>query len=214
MGRTCVGWGLLGWLSCLSTASAAPAQEAKEPRDYAAEAVLSGSIARSFSAEEEDGVLFGGTALLRSSVFEAGAGVDMGGALFDTTVFNASLLAGFGLQLDSGPRLDLLGSLGMDFYHASGGFLDDDPGSSASLGCAGGRAVVSYRFPARHTGHFMIGAFVSYERNFRRVTVQYSYTDSDWLFGGSTVRKGEHTFGDQRIALALNVGLTFDLMPQ
>jgi hypothetical protein len=59
----------------------------------------------------------------------------------------------------------------------------------------------------------IVGALASYERDFERVTVHYSYDDIN-LIDGSTQRiDGEHTFGERRVTLGLYVALAFDLLP-
>jgi hypothetical protein len=59
----------------------------------------------------------------------------------------------------------------------------------------------------------IVGALASYERDFERVTVHYSYYDTSWLSGEETLIEGEHTFGERRFTLGLYLALAFDLLP-
>src|SRR5262245_10314986 len=95
---SCAWWGLIAGLSSAAPALAQGPARALEPSDYAMEVVLAAHVAGYFSDVNDDAALLGGTTLLRAGPFEGGAGVSMGGPLFEDSVFNASLLGGFGLQ--------------------------------------------------------------------------------------------------------------------
>jgi hypothetical protein len=214
-------WGLLVafWLGApaISAAQAAAATRTAPvpPREYAGDLLLAGHLALYTSDVMDEGGLFGGTALLRYSVLAAGASLDLGGAPFENGVVNASLLGGLSWQTELGVRLELLGALGVDRFHAEdGGLLSNDPGTSATLGCAGGRAGVWYRFPPRGTGHFIVGVYSSYLQSFERVTRHYSYFDDSWFSDELTLVEAEQDFGGRRISFAATMGLAFDLMPR
>lgn len=212
-------WGVLASLWLVSAApsfaqaaqSAAPASA--QTREYALDLLLALHLARYDSRDMEDGTLFGGSGLLRYSFLTAGASFSAGGASVDAGVLNASLLGGLAWQTDLGLRFDLLGALGIDQYEAQDrGLFSDDPGTSATIGCAGARAGVWYRFAPRGTGHLIVGVFASYEQDFERVTQRYSYFEDSWFSSQDNLIEAEHSFGDRRLALALTAGLTFDLL--
>lgn len=168
----------------------------------------------------DDGVLFGGTALLRHSFLTGGVTLDAGGGERESSVVRAALLAGLAWQTELGLRFDLLGSFGIDAYHAQRrrSFLaldpTEDPGASAAIACAGARAGVWYRFAPRGTGHLIVGAFASYEQDLDHVTDRYSYYERSFLdTGAGQLVESERRFGDRRLAVALTVGLVFDLLP-
>jgi len=217
------GWAFCGfavwlWLAPAATAVAQAAQAqapaSVQAREYAFDLLLALQLSLYASRDMDDAALFGSTALLRHSFLVAGASLNAGGALFDSSVLNASLLGGLAWQTDLGLRFDLLGTFGVDRYHAKGqGLFSGDPGTSAVIGCAGARAGVWYRLAPRGIRHLMFGAFASYEEDFERVTRRYSYPEPNWIFGGSGLVAAEHSFGDRRLALALTFGVTFDLMP-
>jgi hypothetical protein len=200
-------------------AAVAQAAETREPasiqaREYALELLLALQASIYSSRDMDDAALLGGSALLRYSFLVAGASLNAGGALFDNSVLNASLLGGLAWQTDQGLRFDLLGTVGVDQYHAEDRSLwSGDPGTSAALGCAGVRAGVWYRLGPRGFRHLIFGAFASYEENFEHVTQRYSFVERNPFFGGEGPVDAQVTFGDRRLALGLTFGVTFDLLP-
>ena len=219
MGRARIVWGLLVslWLGgpALAVAQQAAAGRPESPREYALDLLLAGQLSLYSSDVMDAGGLFGGTALLRHSLLAAGASLDVGGSPFDHGVVNASLLGGLAWQSDAGVRLEVLGSLGVDQYHAEeGGLLSDDPGTDATLGCAGARAGVWYRFRPRARGHFIMGVYASYQENFERVTRHYTYLSSSWFSDETSRVEADQDFGGRRVALAASMGVSFDLMPR
>ena len=225
-------WGLIIGLCCACAAHAqapassgiapalrggatSPASSAETPRDFALELSLIGHIGGQLNKHEADGEVFGGTALARTGLLEGGVQLSfVPPLLFGTGVMSPALVAGLDWQTDSGLRFDLLGIFGADFYRTTGGLLSHDHGTSATLGFAGARAGIAYRFAPRGTGHVIVGAFGSYEQDFQRVTHRYSYFNEGWFDSEGEYIDAQHTFGDRRLTIALTLGLLFDLMPR
>jgi hypothetical protein len=130
-----------------------------------------------------------------------------------------ALLGGLAWQTELGLRVDLLGSFGLDAYHAQHregfGSLNpsEDPGTGAAIACAGARAGVWYRFAPRGSGHLIVGAFASYEHDLAHVTKRYRYLERSFLDSQGSPVEVERRFGDRRLAVVLSVGLVFDLLP-
>ena len=209
-------WGVFFglWLASSATAVAQPltvqAAAAEPAPEYALDLLLAVQLTYYDSRDMEDAGLLGCTAELRHSILVAGAALNMGGSLPDSTVFNASLLGGLAWQTDLGLRFDLMGTFGADLYRARDwSFFErtGDPGATAVLAFAGARAGGWYRFASRGHRHFSVGAFASYEENLEHVTRRYSYPRQDDRIDT------EHAFGDRRLAIALTFAVNFDLLP-
>jgi hypothetical protein len=211
--RTC--WVLILGLSCATAAHAeAPAPAAKIPRDFALELSLSGHAGAQLNHYANDTGMLGGSALARTGLLEGGLQVSFASGWFgSTSVVSPALVAGLGWQTELGLRLDLLGILGADFYDAQRELFSTDPGTTTTLGFYGARAGVGWRFGPRYNSHVIAGVLASYERDFARVTRHYSYYDTNWFSGESTLVEGERTFGERRFTLGLYLALAFDLLP-
>ena len=88
------------------------------------------------------GVLVGALALVRVGVLELGGGFASSG-LFSTRT-GGGVALGAGEHRPGGGGWDILGELGVNQHHISGGLLTSDPGATASIPYSGLRAGVDW----------------------------------------------------------------------
>src|SRR5512145_2263000 len=145
------------------------------------------------------------------------AGVDLKGA---TIILNSmgsfSAVAGLAIPLEF-VRLDAMAELGLSSYAAAGSnFLNNDPGASATLPFAGGRASLLIRVYHTPRGEDVwIGPSIDYAKDLRSTTRTYTYRyqGEDWFNGGyddySTTRTVR--IGQSRLSYLLTIGVTLPL---
>ncbi len=162
-----------------------------------------------FRNQQSGGFGVGGLLTVRLNVVEAGGFAEAGSTLLDYSYNSLGGAAGLGLRDESGARLGAFATAGVHYYEGfDRGFLDDDPGASASTPFAGARLVASHRFGTP----IDFGLLGSFETDLERQTVSYSYMSTPWLFGGDPTTKDEtKQVGTATFGLGVQIGGTFDL---
>lgn len=157
------------------------------------------------------GFTFGGLALLRVGPLEVGPGCQFSGFLSTRT--GCGMLVGFAADISPSWTVDLLGELGVNRVHQSGGFLNDDPGASGAVGYTGARLGTRWSFgkwqrPLRPN----LGLWLFAQRDLSGYEARYSYTETGWLSGKTSVQSARRHLGDEW-ELGLRVVAGFDLIP-
>lgn len=155
-----------------------------------------------------DGLLFGGTALMRMGMVGVGASAVANGrlAFSPSKASDYSLLLGLSSRSAEGMHLDLLGSLGWRAYTGWGGAgLGSDStfkGVSASVPYAGARLRIAYVFSRHRRTHFVLGGQLGWDYDLE--TRQVRTSDSEI---GAEAR----TVGGNRMMVGLVIGFVFDI---
>jgi hypothetical protein len=171
-----------------------------------------------YVSDQADGILLGFNALARYRFVQGGALLEYGGQVFGDNMIAAAAAGGLCVMPASDVRIDMLGVLGARRYMGVGaGFLDDDPGASATLGYAGALWGVSYVFGSANTTRryrASFGARAGFDADLARVDVDYSYEDDSWDIFGPTepeIVMRHRVLGATRVFIALHYGVVFDL---
>jgi hypothetical protein len=199
-------------ISALAHAQEADATQTKAPRSAPPSDIALHSYGGSFLGSGNDQGYFAGADIkYRANLLEVGAFGELGATTFgyDYKGFGGTL--GLGYRTPFNLRLSLAGALGAHFYeHVGGALLSDDPGASAALAFAGGRASASYLFLKGRT-HIEVGVTASVDDDLTRPKVTETYLSTSWWTGKPTTGTATHEVGTLRGGLTLNVGVAFDL---
>lgn len=211
----------LGWACSallLSTSARAQVEAAKSAPPTSTRAVtyaadLGGGLHAGPNWADDPGWSWGLRGLFRYGVLEAGAQLGFSFTSSDEIRgADEGVLLGFGFLFDSGFRVDALSVLGLSMYNSRPDWMNDDPGTSATLLYGGSQLGVSWRFSPPGFGYVTLGLVGLYEANFLRPTVRYEY--SRFAPDGTiTSEVGEHQFGERRLGLRFVLGMSFDLIP-
>ena len=157
------------------------------------------------------GFNFGGLGLLRVGPLETGPGCQFSGLLSSRT--GCGLLLGFATDLSPSWTVDLLGELGVNRVHESGGFLTGDPGASGNIAYTGARLGTRWSFGKWHRPmRANLGLWLFAQRDLSGREVRYSYSETGWLWGETTEHNMRRHLGDEW-ELGLRVVAGFDFIP-
>lgn len=155
------------------------------------------------------GFNFGGTALYRHDLLLAGGLVEHGSALFGYSYTAIAPAFGISLPVPSWARVEIFTTAGAHLYKGfGGGFLDPDPGASATVPFGGARLYAGVPLGGK-TFAFTAGLSGWVEADVLRPSVTYTFTDS--FFGTPEQVTNTRTVGTSRAGIALLLGGTFGL---
>src|SRR3954470_8388833 len=123
------------------------------------------------------GANLGGTGLLRWHVLELGSGCGFSG--FFSVRTGCGALAGLAFQSEHW-HLDALAEGGVNYLHAAGGFLTDDPGASGTIGYLGARLGTRYLFRGQGAWRADLGLWLFFQADLAGYEAHYDYTDHSW----------------------------------
>jgi hypothetical protein len=157
------------------------------------------------------GVLVGALGLLRAGVLEVGGSYASSG-LFSTRTGGGIALGG-GVHRPGGGGWDILGELGVNQHHVSGGLLTSDPGATRSIPYGGLRAGVDWSIGRPDAAvHPTLGLWLFARIDLASQGASYTYQNSSWFGESSQAREGSANLGGGgEIGIALAGGL--DILP-
>ncbi|MDB5214443.1 MAG: hypothetical protein JWO86_2370 [Myxococcaceae bacterium] len=157
------------------------------------------------------GVLVSALGLVRFGVLELGGSYSSSG-LFSTRTGGGVALGG-GVHRPGGGGWDVLGELGVNQHHVSGGLLTSDPGATASIPYGGLRAGVDWSIGRADAAvHPTLGLWLFARVDLAQQGASYTYQNSSWFGDSSQTRNGSAKLGGGgEIGIALAGGL--DLLP-
>ena len=157
------------------------------------------------------GVLVGALALVRVGVFELGGGFASSGLLSTRTGGGVAL--GAGEHRPGGGGWDILGELGVNQHHVSGGLLTSDPGATASIPYSGLRAGVDWSIGRPDAAvHPTLGLWLFARVDLGSQRASYTYENHGWFSEHSQARESSAILGGgSELGIALAGGL--DILP-
>jgi hypothetical protein len=157
------------------------------------------------------GVLVGALGLLRAGVLEVGGSYASSG-LFSTRTGGGIALGG-GVHRPGGGGWDILGELGVNQHHVSGGLLTSDPGATRSIPYGGLRAGVDWSIGRPDAAvHPTLGLWLFARIDLASQGASYTYQNSSWFGESAQAREGSAKLGGGgEIGIALAGGL--DILP-
>lgn len=154
------------------------------------------------------GANWGATGLLRWHVLELGSGCGFSGLFSVRTGCGA--LAGLAFKSEHW-QFDTLAESGVNYLHAAGGFLSDDPGAGGAIGYVGARLGTRYIFRGRGHWRADLGLWLFFQSDLTGYLARYEYVDHGWLWGQTSQQSGSKLIGDQT-ELGLRIVGGFDYL--
>ena len=157
------------------------------------------------------GVLVGALALVRVGVLELGGSFASSG-LFSTRT-GGGVALGVGEHRPGGGGWDILGELGVNEHHVSGGLLTSDPGATASIPYGGLRAGVDWSIGRPDAAvHPTLGLWLFARVDLGSQGASYTYENHGWFSERSQARESSAILGGGgELGIALAGGL--DILP-
>jgi hypothetical protein len=154
----------------------------------------------------------GGSAGVLFGPLSVGVGLDVETLLIGYTRLGAALHAGVLARLGD-LELDAAGLLGIAYMHTGEAILGENPGAGGSIGFTGARGGLRYVLKTLYDGRILLslGIGFSYEHDLNPYTIDYKYTEQNWLFDNDEhLATDSVRIGTDRVAFMLSLSSSFE----